>query len=484
MATKLYTALFLLFTLVAGAQNSAFKRTYGGNGYTVGNSLAQTPDGGYICVGASTAYNLQGTNDVFIFKIDSTGAVQWTKNYGGPNIDIANHIIKTPDNRYLVCGYTNSKGNGGYDVYLIKINSLGDTLWTKTYGGSDWDFGNEVYVAPSGSIYIAAQTYGFGNGTPNGLLIKADVNGNELFKAPFGGTGEEGFNAIAGGFNNTIALAGYTTSYGAGNKDAYFILTDTLGNKVDSLVYGGAREDMINDISPATGNGLVAGGYTHSYNADSLRDIYEIRIDSLFDHQWHTNYGGAAANVVIQSQNTFEYGIGGYSTNNGGPVNTAFLWVGTTPPGDYLPYFCPFILFNSKSEVINDMVKVANGWCAIGTSENSGPGLSSAIVMKSNFNLSACNSGIVLDVEEDEVINVHAVLMPNPTTGAVRMQFNNPAKQANLTVYNALGQVVFTQGFTNTTLVNADLSALENGLYFVSLVTDGKLTTQRLVVAK
>ncbi|UPT66577.1 MAG: hypothetical protein M0D57_19340 [Sphingobacteriales bacterium JAD_PAG50586_3] len=203
MKLKLYITIVSALTLLSlNAQNANFKRTYGGNAYAAGNSLVKTPDGGYLCVGTSSA-TATATTDAYIFKTDSNGVQLWAKFYGGNNIDVANHIVATPDNNYIICGYTNTGGNGGYDVLVLKINGSGDTLWTRTYGGADWDFGNEAYVHSSGSIYIVGQTFSINNNA-NGMLLKLDSNGNQVFIKAFGGPGDESFSALCPAFDNNL----------------------------------------------------------------------------------------------------------------------------------------------------------------------------------------------------------------------------------------------------------------------------------------
>lgn len=483
MAKKAYILLLFIMSLGISLQAQvSFKRTYGGSGgYSKGNSLLQTPDGGYLCVGATSVYS-NGTSDVFIFKTDSSGAFQWLKSYGGLNIDIANHITHTPDGNYLVCGYTNSKGNGGYDAYLLKIDGNGDTLWTKTYGGADWDFGNEVYCTAAGNIYIAGQTYSFGKAS-QGYLIKTDAQGTLIYEKNFGGVADESFTALAPAFNNTVALAGYTNSYGSGLNDGYIIFSDTLGTVVDSLLMGGAKNEELNDIQPAAGNGLIAAGYSASYNANNNQDIYEVRIDSLYNMLWHAEFGGAVANAIAPSFSQGNYTVAGYSTNiSSGNPTTAFIWIGTTPPNAWLPNFCPFKNFNSKPDVINDIIKVPGGWCAIGTTENMSPGLSAAFLLKTNYDITACAENYILSLKNTPTFNFS--IYPNPTDGLFNITFKQNIKSLNVNVYNALGQQVFSKAYKNIATIAEDFNSLDNGLYFIQLTADDAVGTQRLVIAK
>ena len=112
-------------------------------------AVRQTTDGGYIVTGRTISFGA-GNYDVYLIKTDSLGDTLWTKTYGGTNTDYGYAVQQTTDGGYIVAGYTLSFGAGNYDVYLIKADSLGDTLWTKTYGGGNFDEGWAVQQTTDG----------------------------------------------------------------------------------------------------------------------------------------------------------------------------------------------------------------------------------------------------------------------------------------------------------------------------------------------
>ena len=90
---------------------------------------------------------------------------RWTKTYGGRNEEAGSYVQQTQDGGYLVVGYTNSYGAGNYDVYLIKTNASGDTLWTRTYGGIYDDDGRSVWQTRDSGLIIAGSSRSFSGGT-------------------------------------------------------------------------------------------------------------------------------------------------------------------------------------------------------------------------------------------------------------------------------------------------------------------------------
>lgn len=137
----------------------------------VGWSVQQTSDGGYIIIGETESLGA-GQKDVYFIKTDSHGNTIWTRTYGGEDGDSGHSIQQTSDEGYIIVGSTYSYGSGSIDVYLIKTDENGDTLWTKTCGGADWDFGFSVQLTSDGGYIVVGKTISFGAGSFDVYLLK------------------------------------------------------------------------------------------------------------------------------------------------------------------------------------------------------------------------------------------------------------------------------------------------------------------------
>ena len=129
-----------------------FERTYGGWDKDEGYCVQQTSDGGYILVGFTQSFGA-GRKDVYIVKTDSLGNTLWTRVYGGELWDEGRHVEQTEDGGYIIVGGTYSYGAGDCDVWLLKTDSLGDTIRTRTYGDWDHDQGMCVRQTPNGGYH-------------------------------------------------------------------------------------------------------------------------------------------------------------------------------------------------------------------------------------------------------------------------------------------------------------------------------------------
>ncbi len=148
-----------------------WEKTLGGSSSDYGYSVQQTSDGGYIICGSTSSYGVWNS-DVYLIKTDNAANVQWSKTFGGSDDDYGWSVQQTSDGGYIVCGHTLSYGAGVEDVYLVKTNSAGNAQWEKTFGGSYWDLGYSVQQTSDGGYIVCGYTYSYGTGSEDVYLIK------------------------------------------------------------------------------------------------------------------------------------------------------------------------------------------------------------------------------------------------------------------------------------------------------------------------
>jgi hypothetical protein len=201
--------VYLVKTDASG--NIEWTKTYGGStDDEVGNCVKQTSDGGYIIAGTTGSFGA-GLEDVYIIKTDATGTLLWANTYGGTDTEYGYYIQQTSDGGYIVVGDTYSFGAGNGDVYLLKIDVTGAVLWSKAYGGTDAEEGASVQQTSDGGYIVSGITASFGSGGIDAYLIKTDNLGNsgcnETSPATITGTGGA---TSSGGFSISGGAPGYT----------------------------------------------------------------------------------------------------------------------------------------------------------------------------------------------------------------------------------------------------------------------------------
>jgi len=228
--------LFLLtiFVLSIKFVYAGFEKTFGGTNDDEGYSVQQTIDGGYIIVGSTYSFGA-GSADVYLIKTDPKGNTKWTKTFGGTNDDRGHSVQQTSDGGYIIVGYTSFEQGDYYDVYLIKTDQYGNTNWTKTFGGTGDDMGYSVQQT-SDSGYIVVGTTSSFNDEANVFLTKVGTYGEIIWTKTFGGTGIDEGHSVQQTSDGGYIIAGSTTSFGAGGPDVYLIKVDPEGEDVSKVI--------------------------------------------------------------------------------------------------------------------------------------------------------------------------------------------------------------------------------------------------------
>jgi len=326
LATILGIFVLLLAPLAHAQQR--WERTYGGAGNEGGNAVRQTQDGGYIVSGGTTSYG--NGYQVYLVKTNASGDTLWTRTYGGAGSDEGYSVQQTQDTGYIVSGYTNSFGNFT-QVYLIKTNASGDTLWTRYYGGMGEDVGYSAQQTSDGGYVVAGLTGFYPDYQV--CLIKTNASGDTLWTKNYGGTARDVGESVRQTTDGGYIIAGYTYSFGVGG-DVYLVKTNASGDTLWTRTYGGTDYDEGSSVRQTQDGGYIVSGYTNSFGNNTK--VYLIKTNASGDTLWTRTYGGAGGECGLSVQQTSEGGyiVAGW-TNSFGNWDQVYL-VKTNASGDTL----------------------------------------------------------------------------------------------------------------------------------------------------
>ena len=296
--------IFLIRTDVAG--DTLWIRTYGGPGsYDECRSVQQTPDSGFILVGTTNSYGA-GFEDIFILKTNINGDSIWMRTFGGGSVDHGREVQQTNNGGYIVAGLTQSYGAGRGDVYLIQTDAEGNTIWTRTFGGSGNDSGRSIQKTSDGGFIITGETSA-GIGGYNVYLIKTDSSGNSQWLRSYGGSSNDNGYCVHQTSDGGYIITGKTSSFGFGRDDVYLIKTDADGDTLWTRTFGGSEMDIGYAVLQTSDGGYIVAGENSSIGA-GLSDAYLIKTDANGNTLWTQTYGDSLFEFFGDIQPTFDAG--------------------------------------------------------------------------------------------------------------------------------------------------------------------------------
>jgi photosystem II stability/assembly factor-like uncharacterized protein len=332
------------------AGNVQWKKTYGGSASDRGYAVIQLTYGGYLIVGNASSSDgdvtlNNGASDYWIVRLNSAGTILWQKSYGGSSTDIARGVIQTLDGKLMVIGYSrSSNGNvtnahGGYDFWLTKLDTSGNLLWQKTYGGTKDDLAYTVKQAADSSYLIVGYTLSndgdISGGNHSALndiwVVKADKSGNLLWQKTLGGSSNDYSNSFIQTSDNGYLIIGYTASYDGdvfgnyGQVDLWVIKLDASGNLIWQKTYGGTDNDRANFAAETNDGGYVITGHSESNDIDLSqnqgdKDFWMLKLSSTGILEWKKSIGGSLEDnsySVAQSSDGGLIAVGLSASSNG-----------------------------------------------------------------------------------------------------------------------------------------------------------------------
>jgi hypothetical protein len=453
--------------------DTLWTRTYGGLNVDQANSIQNTTDGGFVVAGLTRPLGAD-YDDFYVVKINGQGDTLWTRTYGGTGDDKAYSIQQTTDSGYVVAGVTNSFGAGGYDFYVVKTNAQGDTLWTRTYGGTGDDEAYSIQRTWDSGFVVAGYSASYGAGDPDFYAVKINSQGDTLWTRTYGGDKAYCVQPTAdGGF----VIAG---NGGAWNANFYAVKTDAQGDTLWTRTYGEWYDYLLEgraySVQGTEDHGFVIAGPMQYGN----RSFYVVKTDEQGDTLWtHTYTEGHDIHSILQ-------------TSDGGFVVAGYTW--SIGAGNYDAYVRKLsgqgdqlwrrTYGTSGWECANSMQLTSDGGFVLaGWAFSYGAGLYDFYVVKTGPAVSA-DDQVMLQPSSYSLSS-----FPNPFNSSTTIAYDLPkAGHVSLRVFDLLGREVtlLKDGFVEagTHRVTFDGSGLASGIYFAWLDAGHLTQTKKLMLLK
>lgn len=236
--------------------------------------FAQTADGGYILAGVKTGW------DAWLMKIEADGVTQWSKTFAVANNSQLSSVVQTDDGGYMALGATQYPPyNGKVNAYLVRADSEGNLLWEKDYSlTAGNDYGADIIRTSDGGYALTGETDHFGKA--DFWLIRLNSAGDLLWDKTYGGSGWDGPLSILQTCDGGHLVVGRTNSFGAGGDDLWLVKTDANGDMEWDKTYGGAGNDAGTSVISTSDGRFALAGYTNSFSSDNSYEVWLIKFES------------------------------------------------------------------------------------------------------------------------------------------------------------------------------------------------------------
>jgi hypothetical protein len=464
-----------------------------GTGALGAYDMVQVNDGGWLLCGYKGYWP---TEQMWFARTDSVGDTLWTKTYGDPVLnEMAMSICVAEDGNFIVAGFRGwgdpQEPGDSAVVLAMKMDIDGDTLWTRTYSCRRSVISREIVKVPSGGFAIVGSTNYFENffdgRTPDSdssdvFLLRINDTGDSVWSHTYGGTLADVAFCLEETRNGEFLLAGATGSYGNPTYgDFYAIKTDSLGHQIWSRTYrrtGRGQFAFAMDLT-ADGGFLLAG---ESIVVGTSADAYVVRCDGEGNMIWDSIYshGLSSRATVIASLPGDTFVVGIASLRGIGHVDLYAIWatLNGTPYRD-----CTFLFPEPAHDLIAYAMQVTvdNKYMFCG---DDGDPLAAAFFTQTE------TDRLPVDEPHTNIPREFAVaVFPNPFNSHTQINFSLPVNgSVCITLLNLMGQDVMT--VLNRDLnsgnysVSIDARHLSSGIYFLRISATHFQNTQKLVLLR
>ncbi len=274
---------------------------YGTDSLDQANQIIQTIDGGYATIGLSAGY-WSSYQNIYLVKTTNTGIISWTKQIGGQGQENGAAIVQSNTGEYFIGGASSYNSSGLLDFYLIKVDVNGDTLWTKKYGGIQNEELTSMQQTLDGGFILSGYSESFSYGSKDYYLIKTNIVGDTIWTKHYGGNLDEISKSVKQTLDGGYIITGYSQSFGISTENMYVVKINYLGDTLWTKTYGqSGRYSWGNDIIQTADGGYAITGLIKTASPNGGYDLYLVKIDASGTVQWENEFKVEPSNSSFTS---------------------------------------------------------------------------------------------------------------------------------------------------------------------------------------
>jgi hypothetical protein len=481
---------FLIVSLYQG--QISFFRAYSDFGYDKGEGITQLEDSSYLITGSSSSFT--SSSQAFVLHVDSVGNRISSHHYGGSESDMGKRIFQVPNDGIYVCGQSNSNTENFYDAYFFKTDFAGNLLYEKHYGGSNYEEIQDAVMLKDTSFILVGYTESTPNETANLYLLRINRFGDTLWTKNMGSEGNDIAHSIKI-FNDTTVIIG-----------GEYYISDSLNTKaflmkmnIDGTIYwnnhfgNNAGKYVLKDF-------VISSGFFRCVGYHQLEDVENqtfahrlfVNLDGEFDSD-NVDFAPGNQYYNLISENTLASTYYGVLTAR----KTGYFDLYDNQYADLvirsLTEFINPIDFGFYSregdDIANQLIPTNDGGAIlVGYNENPPLGGANVILVKIGKNATFPQShtlpqfSTLVSIQENSGVT-KSEIYPNPNEGKFRITLAEQVEKENLKVFNTLGQEIKINVLFSEQFAEINLARFSTGIYFLEISnTSGLKTLSKFVI--
>lgn len=484
-AVKKFTLICLTVLSVSlnsfAQPNILWTETYGSRYTELCYGLTTTGDGGFLLAG--TFENPFGSNaeDVYLVKTDESGDTLWTLSFGQDYSESCYSVEQSDDGGFVIAGAADDVEPGNPDVYFLKVSASGAPLFSQIHhlSGNEWI--KCIRKLDSGGFIMLGTTDSYGAGGYDLYLLKVDSIGLPVWEHTFGTADDDFGNSVIPTLDKGYLLTG--SLFNGLDSDLCMIKTDSSGNEQWRQTFGGPDYDEGFKVRQTEEGGFIVCGTTFSCGSGNS-DVYLIKTDNFGNEEWISTFGDVSLDGGADVQETDDNGfiVAGYEGISGSDDHDIYI-VRTDPYGTEQWSMTNGGALDDRAVAVEQMPD--GGYIIAAQTQSYGSGCYDYYLVRLD------EQGSVVQGKGGVDPSTYTLYpcSPNPFNASAAISFNLPtAEEVSLKIFDISGREVHDFGLgildSGTHSFIWDASRFASGIYFAVLERSGQYQTQKLVLMK